>query len=86
MFSRTLEIRRSEFFSSSLSIFNGVGQGSVLSPHLFAVYFDDLFSELYWMKFGWCIGNICFNHSMFADDIQPYVALLLPQKVCNNGS
>ena len=55
--------------SKRFYVSNGVRQGGVLSPFLFAIYVDDLFSELslsgvgcYWR--WWFAGAFC-----FADDI-----------------
>ena len=48
---------------------NGVRQGRVLSPYLFALYLDDLFTELNNIKAGCYIGEVLLNHLMFADDI-----------------
>jgi len=47
---------------------NGVRQGGVLSPYLFAVYLDDLSNELNNIESGCCI-EVLLNHLMFADDI-----------------
>ena len=47
---------------------NGVRLGGVLSPYLFAVYLDDLSTELINIKAG-CIGKVLLNHLMFADNI-----------------
>jgi len=52
---------------------NGVRQGAVLSPYLFAVYLDDLSNELNNIKAGCYIGEVLLNHLMFADDICVYV-------------
>jgi len=43
--------------------------GGVLSPYLFAVYLDDLYTELNNIKAGYCIGEVLLNHLMFADNI-----------------
>ena len=48
---------------------NGVRQGGVLSPYLFAVYLDDLSIELNNIKAGCYIGEVLLNHLMFADDV-----------------
>ena len=48
---------------------NGVRQGGVLSPYLFAVYLDDLSNELNNIKAGCYIGEVLLNNLMFADDI-----------------
>ena len=52
---------------------NGVKQGGILSPYLFAVYLDDLSNELNNIKAGCYIGEVLLNHLMFADDIVCYV-------------
>jgi len=48
---------------------NGVRQGGVLSPYLFAVYLDSLSNELINIKAGCYIGEVLLNRLMFADDI-----------------
>ena len=53
----------------SLNVSNGVRQGSVLSPCLFAVYVDDLSKELNKINAGCIVGNLKFNHIMYADDL-----------------
>ena len=55
----------SEYFTIS----NGVGQGGILSPRLFAVYVDDLFKQLFDARSGCFIEHQCINHQMYADDI-----------------
>ena len=55
----------SEYFNVS----NGVRQGGILSPKLFAVYVDDLSHELTLCKSGCYIDDKCMNHVMYADDI-----------------
>jgi len=56
--------------SKPFHVTNWFRQGRVLSPHLFAVYLDDLFLELTNIKVGCCcIGEVLLNHLMFADDI-----------------
>ena len=44
--------------SDSFNVSNGVRQGSVLSPYLFAVYMDDLSSELNKVNAGCIVGNL----------------------------
>ena len=48
---------------------NGVRQGGILSPKLFAIYVDDLLHELTFCKSGCYIDDQCMNHVMYADDI-----------------
>ena len=59
-------------FRKMLELFhvsNGVRQGGVLSPYLFAVYLNDLSNELNNIKAGCYIGEYLLNHLIFADDI-----------------
>ena len=48
---------------------NGVRQGGVLSPYLFAIYLDDLSNEFNRIKAGCYIGVVLLNHLMYADDL-----------------
>ena len=48
--------------SSSFSVSNGVREGTVLSPFLFAVYIDDLSRVLYDVIDDCYVGNSCMNH------------------------
>ena len=57
--------RTSEYFS----IINGVRQGGVLSPQLFAIYMNDLSVCLTQCKAGCHLSKTVTNHVMFADDI-----------------
>ena len=41
----------------------------MLSPTLFAEYMDDLSVELNNLNSGCYVGNVLFNHLMFADDL-----------------
>ena len=64
-----MEIKWGKHFSEPFHVSNGVRQGGVLSPYLFAVYLDDLSNELKNIKAGCYIGEVFLNHLMFADDI-----------------
>ena len=55
--------------SSSFNITNGVRQGAVLSPALFNIYIDEVFSELSNSGFGCKINNLYFGCFGYADDI-----------------
>ena len=52
------------------NVSNGVRQGGILSPNLFAIYVDDLSHELTLCKSGCYIDDQCMNHVMYADDIR----------------
>ena len=51
------------------TISNGVRQGSILSPRLFAVYVDDLSKQLIDTRSGCFVEHQCINHVMYVDDI-----------------
>jgi len=55
--------------SKPFHVTNGVRQGGVLSPHLFAVYLDVLSNKINNIKTGCYIGEVLLNHLMSADDI-----------------
>ena len=56
-------------FSERFFESNGVRQGGLLSPYLFAVYLDDLSLLLNKASPGCYVGNFLVNHLIFADDI-----------------
>ena len=62
--------------SSPFSILSGVRQGGILSPILFAVYFDSLVDRLSMSKLGCSINGQYLGCLLYADDI-----LLLSQSV-----
>ena len=55
--------------SAYFNVSNGVRQGGILSPKLFAIYVDDLSQELTLCKSGCYIDDQCMNHVMYTDDI-----------------
>ena len=55
--------------SAYFNVSNGVRQGGILSPKLFAIYVDDLSRELTLCNSGCYIDHQCMNHVMYADDI-----------------
>ena len=70
-----MQIKWSKHFSEPFHVSepfpmsNGVRQGGVLSPYLFAVYLDDLSNELNNIKAGCYIGEVLLNDLMFADNV-----------------
>ena len=70
-------IKWGEFNSMYFKVSNGVRQGGVLSPKLFAIYIDDLSQDLAICKSGCYINEQCMNHVMYADDI----CLLAPSAI-----
>ena len=62
-------IKWGKISSAYFNVFNGVRQGGVLSPKLFAIYVDNLSQDLAMCKSGCYIDDQCINHHMYADDI-----------------
>ena len=77
---------KSNFFTVS----NGVRQGGILSPRLFAVYVDDLSKQLSDARSGCFTGHQCINHVMYVDDIcllaPSALGLQKPLKMCYDFS
>ena len=55
--------------SKSFKVSNGLRQGAVLSPILFSIYIDDLFSELSEAGFGCYINDLFYGILGYADDL-----------------
>ena len=66
---QSMQVRWGSKFSEKFSVTNGVRQGSILSPHFFKVYMDDLSITLNSFKIGCVISEIIINHIMYADDL-----------------
>ena len=62
-------VKRGKSVSQYFSIANGVRQGGILSPKLFALYMNGLSGALSLCKAGCYIDDQCMNHLMYADDI-----------------
>ena len=56
-------------YSHYFTICNGVRQGGILSPRLFALYVNQLTDRLLSCNAGCYINDMCINHVMYADDI-----------------
>ena len=62
-------IRCEPEMSPHFTISNGVRQGGILYPSLFAVYIDALSSLLNTSRIGCHIDDVCINHVFYADDL-----------------
>ena len=65
--SQMLCIKWGSRFSEFFGVSNGVRQGGVLSPYLYALYLNDLSTNLNAIKSGCVGGNALVNHLFFAD-------------------
>jgi hypothetical protein len=66
---QTLQVRWGSCTSHVFNATNGVKQGAVLSPVLFAVYMDDLLNKLQNSGYGCYVGPTFAGALAFADDI-----------------
>jgi len=57
-----MQIKWGKHFSEPFHVTVGVREGLVLSPYFFAVYLDDLSTELINIKAGCFIGEVLLNH------------------------
>ena len=74
---QTMCVKWSKVNSAYFNASNGVRQGGILLPKLFAIYVEDLSHELTLCK-SWCyIDDQCMNHVMHADDI----CLMVPSAI-----
>ena len=55
--------------SNTFNVTNGVRQGAVLSPALFSLYINDLFSKLTKSGFGCHVNNVFYGLVGYADDL-----------------
>ena len=55
--------------STYFNVTNGVRQGSILSPKLFALYINELSVKLLDCNHGCFVNNACINHVFYADDL-----------------
>ena len=67
--SQSLSVRWNSTFSTSFGVSNGVRQGGVLSPLLFAVYIDELLIRLERLRTGCYSGCFFVGALCYADDI-----------------
>ena len=70
-------IKWGKISSAYFNVSNGVRQGGVLSPKLFAIYVDNLSQDIAMCTSGCYIDDQCINHVMYADDI----CLLAPSAI-----
>ena len=62
-------VRWNNEHSDSFSVSNGVKQSSVISPLLFSIYIDNLFSKLKHLRLGCHVGLTYAGAFGYADDI-----------------
>ena len=85
---QTLQVKWGNSMSKKFSVLNGVKQGGVLSPILFAVYMDGLINRLKRSGIGCHVGNWYVGCLAFADDLTllaPTIdALIKLVKICED--
>ena len=89
--SQKCRVRWGSCLSDSFSVTNGVCQGSVLSPFLFAVYLDCLLAELVECGVGCYWGYVFAGCLCYADDIVllapcPSALRMMLNICCNNAT
>jgi len=62
-------VQLDDVFSTAFKTTNGVRQGGVMSPKLFAIFVDDLIKELEAAGLGVKIGHLRISVVMYADDL-----------------
>jgi len=75
-------VQRADILTNSFRICNGVRQGEILSPFLFAVYIDDLSAQLQSVIVGCHFSNIIINHFLFAYDAVIFPHLPRARRSC----
>ena len=67
--SQKINVRWGNKLSGDFNVSCGVRQGSLLSPHLFNLYMNDMTERLCKHKIGCVVNDRIVNHSSYADDI-----------------
>ena len=67
--SQPLCLRWGTAYTKFFTVSNGVRQGSILSPFLFAAYMNRLSQTLNKLNIGCFIGQHCLNNILYANDI-----------------
>jgi len=64
-----VSIKWGQCISSPFKVTNGLRQGSLVSPKMFALYVNDLSDLLIRSNVGCYIDSVCINHLFYADDL-----------------
>ncbi len=75
-----LQVKWKSITGASFSVLNGVKQGGVLCPVLFAIYIDGLLNRLSKSGVGCYMGNKFVGAVAFADDIKLLTPTFLKSK------